>query len=154
VPRKITVDNAKQFNCHIFKDFYHQIKVKVAFASMYHPQSNRVVEKANILIFTATKKILEDQPKGKWAEELPRAVWSHNTSICRVTKFTPFKLLYGEEPVTPEEIKLCSARTRMEAIYSPSEAKSKDFIEPEHMKAVENLLCYQNETRARRYIRK
>jgi hypothetical protein len=121
---------------------------------MYHPQSNGAVEKANILIFTATKKILEDQPKGKWAEELPRAVWSHNTSVCRVTKFMPFKLLYGEEPVTPEEIKLRSARTRTEAIYSPSEAKSKDFIEPENMKAVENLLCYQNETRAWRYIRK
>jgi hypothetical protein len=62
------------------------------------------VEKVNALIFTAIKKILENQPKGKWAEELPRVVWSHNTSICRATKFTPFKLLYGEEPVTPEEI--------------------------------------------------
>jgi hypothetical protein len=24
VPRNIIVDNAKQFDCHIFKDFYHQ----------------------------------------------------------------------------------------------------------------------------------
>jgi hypothetical protein len=23
VPRMVTVDNAKQFDCHIFKDFYH-----------------------------------------------------------------------------------------------------------------------------------
>jgi hypothetical protein len=67
---------------------------------VYHPQSNGAVEKTNTLIFTAIKKILEDQPKGKWAEELLRAVWSHNTSIYRVTKFTPFKLLYGEEFVT------------------------------------------------------
>jgi hypothetical protein len=56
--------------------------------------------------------------------------------------------LYGEEPVTPVEIKLCSARTKMKAMYSPSEAKSKDLIEPEHMKVVENLQSYQNETRA------
>jgi hypothetical protein len=97
VPRKIIVDNAKQFDCHIFKDFCHQMGVEAAFASVYHPQSNGAVEKANTLIFLAIKKILEDQPKGKWAEELPRAVWSHNTSICRVTKFIPFKLLYGEE---------------------------------------------------------
>jgi hypothetical protein len=68
VPRKITVDNAKQFNCHIFKDFCHQMGVKAAFASVYHPQPNGVVEKANALIFTAIKKILENQPKGKWAE--------------------------------------------------------------------------------------
>jgi hypothetical protein len=106
------------------------------------------VKKANTVIFTAIKKILEDRPKVKSVEELPRAVWSHNTSVYRVTKFTPFKLLYGEEPVTLEEIKLRSARTRMEATYSPSEAESKDLLELECMKAVENLQSYQNETRA------
>jgi hypothetical protein len=40
VPRKITVDNVKQFDCHIFKDICHQIGVKAAFTSVYHPQSN------------------------------------------------------------------------------------------------------------------
>jgi hypothetical protein len=148
VPRKITVANAKQFVCHIFKDFCHQMGVKVAFTEVYHPQSNGVVEKTNALIFTVIKKILEDQLKGKWAEELPRAVWSHNTSVCKATKFTPFKLLYGEESVTPEEIKLRSARTRAEVTYNPIEVESKDLLEPEHMKAVDNLQSYQNETRA------
>jgi hypothetical protein len=75
--------------------------VKASFPSVYHPQSNKVVEKVIALIFTAILKILEDQPKGKWAKKLTRAVWSHNTSICRATKLTPFKLLYREEPVTP-----------------------------------------------------
>jgi hypothetical protein len=79
--------------------------VEAAFTSVYHPQSNRALERANTLIFSAIKKILEDQVKGKWAEELPRAVWSHNTSILRATNYTPFKLLYGVEPVTPEETK-------------------------------------------------
>jgi hypothetical protein len=63
-------------------------------------------------------------------------------------KFTPFKLLYGEEPITPEEIKIRGARTKAEATYSPAEAESKDFLEPECMKSVENLQSYQNETRA------
>jgi hypothetical protein len=65
--------------------------VEAAFTLVYHPQSNGAVEKANTLIFLAIKKILEDQPKGKRVDELPRVVWSHNTSICRATKFTPFK---------------------------------------------------------------
>jgi hypothetical protein len=71
------------------------MEVEAAFASVYHPQSNGAVEKVNALIFTTIKKILENQPKGKWVEELPRGVWSHNTSICKVTKLTPFKLMYG-----------------------------------------------------------
>jgi hypothetical protein len=124
------------------------IGVEAAFVFVYHPQSNGEVEKANTLIFTAIKKILENQSKGKWAEDLPTTVWSHNTFICRATKFTPFKVLYGEEPVTPEEIKLRSARTNMEAIHSPSEAESKDLFEPERMMAVEKLQSYQNETKA------
>jgi hypothetical protein len=148
VPKEITVDNTKRLDCHLFKEFCHQMGVEAAFASVYHPQSNGSVEKANALIFTAVKKILENQPKGKWEEELSRAVWSHNTSICRAMKFTPFKLLYGEEPVSLEEVKLRSARTKAEAIYSPNEAETKDLLEPECMKVVKNLQPYQNKTRA------
>jgi hypothetical protein len=148
VRRKTTVDNAKQFDYHIFKDFCHQMGVEAAFASVYHPQSNGAVEKVNTVIFSAIKKILEDQLKRKWAEELPRAVWSHNTSIYRATKFTPFRLLYGEEPVTSKEIRLHSARTRVEAIHKPTKAESKDLLESERMKAVEILQSYQNEMRA------
>jgi hypothetical protein len=58
----------------MFKDFYHQVRMKVAFASVYHPQSNGAVERANTLIFEAIKKILEGKKKGKWTEVMPRAV--------------------------------------------------------------------------------
>jgi hypothetical protein len=94
VLREITVDNAKQFDHHIFKDFCHLMEVEVVSMLVYHPLSNRAVEKANAMIFTTIKKILEDQWKGKWAKELLRVVRSCNTSVCRATKFTPFKLLY------------------------------------------------------------
>ena len=69
------------------------------------------MERANGVIFAGIKKIVTELPKGKWADELPRVIWSHNTTESRTTKFTPFKLLYGEEAVTPEEIKLKSWRT-------------------------------------------
>jgi hypothetical protein len=41
----------------MFKDFCHQIGMKVAFALVYHPQTNGVVERANGLIFEVIKKI-------------------------------------------------------------------------------------------------
>jgi hypothetical protein len=59
--------------------------------------------------------------------------------------------LCGEEPVTLEEIKLHSARTKMENMYSPSDSESKDLLEPECMKVVKSLQSYKNETRAWRY---
>jgi hypothetical protein len=63
------------------------------------------VERANALIFEVIKKILEGEKKDKWADIMPRAVWSHNTTICRATNFTPFQLLFGAEAVLPKEVK-------------------------------------------------
>jgi hypothetical protein len=79
VPQQIAVDNAKYFDSDMLKNFYHQVRTKVAFTSVYHPQSSGVVERANALIFEVTKKILKGEKKGKWAEVIPRVVWSHNT---------------------------------------------------------------------------
>jgi hypothetical protein len=74
----------------MFNDFCHQVGTKVAFTSVYHPQTNGTVERADTLIFRAIKKILVGKKKGKWAEIMPRAVWSHNTTMSRATNFTPF----------------------------------------------------------------
>jgi hypothetical protein len=95
----------------MFKEFYHQVGTKVAFASMYHPQSNGVVERANALIFEAIKKIFEDEKKGKWVVVMQKVIWSHNTSVSRVTNFSPLRLLFGAKAVTPEEIKHKSSQT-------------------------------------------
>jgi hypothetical protein len=57
------VDNAKYFDSDMFKEFCHQIDTEIAFASVYHPQSNGVVERANNLIFMAINKNLEGQKK-------------------------------------------------------------------------------------------
>jgi hypothetical protein len=105
VPRHITVNNAKYFDNAMFKDFYQQIRTNVTFTSVYHPQSNGTVERANSVIFQAIKKILEGEKKGKWAEVMPTTIWSNNTTVCIETNFTPFRLMYGAETVLPEEIK-------------------------------------------------
>jgi hypothetical protein len=123
----------------MFKDFCHQVGTKISFASVYYPQSNGTVERANSLIFEAIKKIPEGEKKGKWAEVMPRAVWSHNTMICRATIFTTFWLLFRAEAVLPEEIKHKSLRTAAEAPSFPREAEEKDLLESERLKVVANL---------------
>jgi hypothetical protein len=142
------VDNAKYFDNAMFKEFCQQIGTKVAFASMYHPQLNGAVEKANCLIFQAMKKILEGEKKGKWAKVMPTTVWSHNATIRRATNFTPFRLMYGAEAMLLEEIKHQSFRVTTESIACPSEAEEKDLLESDRLKAMSNLEKYHQETRA------
>ena len=116
---------------------------KLCFASVYHPQSNGAVERANDIIFAGIKKNITELPKGKWIDELPRVIWSHNTTESRTTKFTPFKLLYGEEAITPEEIRLKSWRTSEEAGAAEEDIKpSIDTIEAGKIQAAINLGRY------------
>lgn len=76
----------------------------MAFASVYHPESNGAVKRANREIFVAISKTLYNLQKGKWAEELLKVIWSQNTTVTRATGYAPFKLLYDEEAMLLEEI--------------------------------------------------
>ena len=91
----------------------------------YNPESNGVVESANRVIFLAIAKTLFNLRKGKWAEELPRVVWSHNTIASRTIGFTPFKLLYGEEAMLPEEARHQSLRVIKQALAEDEEYSKK-----------------------------
>jgi hypothetical protein len=148
VPSELTVDNGKQFDSQDFKDFCFSIGTKLAFASVYHPQSNGVVERANDKIFTAIKKMLLDDKKGKWADLLPEAVWALNTIECRTTGFTPFCLLYGSEAMTPQEIKHGSPWTSASAVPDVDEPTSKDLIDGDRVFALQALNKYQAQTKA------
>jgi IS30 family transposase len=56
VPKDITVDNGTQFDAATFKTFCDQIGTKIHFASMRHPESNGLVERANRIIITGIMK--------------------------------------------------------------------------------------------------
>jgi hypothetical protein len=58
VPKAITMDNGTQFDAETFKEFCDQIGTKIHFASVRHPESNGLVEKANGIIMTGIMKLI------------------------------------------------------------------------------------------------
>jgi transposase InsO family protein len=146
VPKAITVDNGTQFDAKTFKDFCDQIGTKIYFASVRHPESNGLVERANVIIMTRIMKLIFNQPRGKWPDELIKVVWSHNTTISRSTGFTPFKLVFGDEAITPKEAKAGSIRTAASAEDEADYHVAKDTIEGTILQAVENINKYQTKT--------
>jgi hypothetical protein len=48
--------------------------------------------------------------RAKWVDELPKVIWSHNTNVSRATGLTHFRLLFGIEAMTLDEIKNESMR--------------------------------------------
>jgi hypothetical protein len=55
-------------------------------------------------------------------------------------------LLYGEETMTPEEIQFQGPRTNIEIIDEDQQMTSKDLLEEERMKVIQNLEKNQKET--------
>jgi transposase InsO family protein len=129
VPKAIIIDNGAQFDVEAFKTFYDQIGTKIHFASVRYPESNGLVERENGIIIIGIMRSIINLPKGKWLDELVKVVWNHNIVVSRSMGFTLFKLLFGDETITPEEAKTRSIRTLASVEDEDTCKVSKDSIE-------------------------
>ena len=67
--------------------------IKLDYASVYHPQTNSQVERANGLIMSGIKPRLVRSLKESdthWVEELDSVLWGLRTTPNRTTGYTPF----------------------------------------------------------------
>jgi hypothetical protein len=145
VPKELTVDNGKQFDSDLFKEFCHSIGMKVMF-SIYHPQSNGTVEGANGLIFSSIKKCMFNRKKGKWVDELPKGhmvtqyIRVQNNKVHSIQTTLRSK---SYERRRAQKQKPKGPITREEA-HPPNEAS---LIELDILQAANNLSKYQQETK-------
>ncbi|GKV35447.1 hypothetical protein SLEP1_g43710 [Rubroshorea leprosula] len=66
------------------------------FTSVYHPESNGMVESVNKCILEGIKPRLE-QHKAKWADELNNIFWAYRTTSRTATGETPYHLAFVKE---------------------------------------------------------
>nr|GEY38547.1 reverse transcriptase domain-containing protein [Tanacetum cinerariifolium] len=93
---------------------------KIRFASVKHPQSNGLVERANRSLWEGIKARLGEGNKN-WVEELPHVLWAHRTMIKSSHGDTPFSLTYGTEAVIPAEIGMPTYRTAVVDVVNNDE---------------------------------
>ncbi|GJY09957.1 reverse transcriptase domain-containing protein [Tanacetum coccineum] len=110
LPGEIVSDNGKQFSDNPFKDWCEKLNITQRFASVKHPQSNGLVERANRSLGEGIKARLGEGNKN-WIEEIPHVLWAHRTMIKSSNGDTPFSLTYGTEAVIPAEIGMPTYRT-------------------------------------------
>ncbi|GKB23619.1 reverse transcriptase domain-containing protein [Tanacetum coccineum] len=92
------------------QDWCDKLNITQRFASVKHPQSNRLVERANRSLGEGIKARLGEGNKN-WLKELPHVLWAHRTMIKSSHGDTPFYLTYGTEAVMPAEIRMPTYRT-------------------------------------------
>ena len=78
VPHSITIDNGTKFTADEVKLWCKNMGIKLDYASVYHPQTNGQVKRANGLIMSGIKPILVRSLKESnthWVEELDSVLW-------------------------------------------------------------------------------
>nr|GEX55610.1 reverse transcriptase domain-containing protein [Tanacetum cinerariifolium] len=123
LPGEIVSDNGKQFSDNMFKDWCEKFNIIQRFASVKHPQSNGLVERANRSLGEGIMARLGEANKN-WIEELLYVLWAHRTMIKSSHGDTPFSLTYGTEAFIPAKIRMPTFRTTIvDAIHNNEELR-------------------------------
>lgn len=96
--KSLLTDNGRQFTSDLFKELLKLIACEHVLTSVYHPQTNAMVERRNAVIVDMLSAYCQSNQKN-WDDHLAQVVWAYNTSRSETTKFSPYQLLYLRDPV-------------------------------------------------------
>nr|GEX13964.1 reverse transcriptase domain-containing protein [Tanacetum cinerariifolium] len=111
----------EKFRNNPFKDWCEKLCIYQHFASVKHPQTNGLVERANRSLGEGIKARLDAGNKN-WMKELSHVLWAHRTIIKSSNGDTPFSLTYGTEAVIPAEMGMPTLRTAEVDLVQKNEA--------------------------------
>jgi hypothetical protein len=116
VPHSIITYNGSIFTAKEIKDWCNKQCIKLDYASVYHPQSNGQVERANSLILRGIEPRLIrslEEAGNKWVEEFDSVLWGLRTTPNRSMGYTPFFMVYGDEAILPSDLIHDAPRVRL-----------------------------------------
>ncbi len=97
IPKEILTDQGMAFMSRTIRELYELLGIKSIRTSVYHPQTDGLVERFNRTLKTMIQKFVHEDAKNwdKWLEPLLFAVREVPQAS---TGFSPFELLYGRQP--------------------------------------------------------
>ncbi|CAF1329608.1 unnamed protein product [Rotaria sordida] len=102
VPLAILSDQGTHFKNQLMESIAKLIGYNHIFSSVYHPQSNEMIERFNATFVPQIVK-LQDLENNNWDEFLSPVVFAYNTSIHATTNYSPFQLQFGRESCLPTD---------------------------------------------------
>ena len=76
---------------------------KLLFSTSSHPQTNGQIEVVNRTLSTFLRSIIRKNIR-TWEECLPHVEFAYNQTMHSSTRFSPFEIVYGFNPLTPLDL--------------------------------------------------
>ena len=97
IAREILTDQGSCFMLRVLKELLSLLQVKQLRTSVYHPQTDELVERFNKTLKHMLKKAMEVDGKN-WDQLPPHILFAVREVPQASTGFSPFELLYGRRP--------------------------------------------------------
>ncbi|MGH0122279.1 UNVERIFIED_CONTAM: hypothetical protein FKN15_040606, partial [Acipenser sinensis] len=97
IPREILTDQGTPFINRLMQDLCATLRIKPIRTSVYHPQTDGLVERFNKTLKAMLRKVIGKDGKD-WDLLLPYLMFAVREVPQASTGFSPFELLYGRQP--------------------------------------------------------
>ena len=103
-PERLLTDRGSNFISDVVAELLRLLRVKAIMTSSYHPQTDGKNEISHRLLLSQVRSFISKSDSAEWDEYLPFFAFAANSSPIYNTTLTPFYLLHGRQPQTPNDI--------------------------------------------------
>jgi len=97
LPESIISDRGVQFAVGMMRELNNLLGIQTKLSTVYHPQIDRQTERINQEL-EQYLRVFIDHRQEQWPDWLGMAEFTYNNKIHTVTKISPFKANYGQDP--------------------------------------------------------
>ena len=99
-PQKIHHDQGPEFNSGLFKELHRLSGIRMSNTTPYHAQGDGKVERFNRTLLNMLRAIPESE-KNNWKAYLSKLTFAYNSTVNKLTGYSPFFLLFGRDSLLP-----------------------------------------------------
>jgi hypothetical protein len=121
VPQSIVSDRDPVFTSVFWTELMRLTGTKLFMSSAFHPQTDGQTEAANRVIVMYLRCFTGDRPR-QWLRWLPWAEYTYNTAYQSSLHETPFRVVYGRDPLTIRSYE--PGETRVDAVAQEMEDRT------------------------------
>jgi hypothetical protein len=100
LPKSIVSDRDPRFTGHFWRSLFKLLKTKLNMTTAFHPQADGQTERTNRTWQDIMRHYVNHKPQD-WDLHLSLVEFAYNNSPSASTGVTPFKLVYGRDPLVP-----------------------------------------------------